>query len=139
MWRGFVRRRARLVHLRPDVRAYCEAPRISTTTVSWLSAIEFSWPRITILRSEKYTDTWDVWKKEKYLSGIHGAPCTRALKIKPRLAFQRPDDIHIWGYTADKTDVVRAEADAVALPRYGGGVPADREGADQGELPGTAR
>ena len=73
-------------------------------------ALNFKWPPVTILRSEEYKDTWDVWQRRKYLAGINGAPCTGELKIKPRLAFQRPDDIHIWGYTSDKADVVRAES-----------------------------
>jgi hypothetical protein len=30
------------------------------------------------------------------------------MKMKPRLAFQRPGDIHVLGYTADPNDVVRA-------------------------------
>jgi len=31
------------------------------------------------------------------------------LKVMPRLAFQRPDDEHVFGYTADANDMVRAE------------------------------
>ncbi|WP_319533392.1 phosphoadenosine phosphosulfate reductase family protein [uncultured Cohaesibacter sp.] len=64
---------------------------------------------VTTIRSEKFKDTWDVWERERYLSGINGAPCTRALKFRPRLAFQRPDDIHAFGYTDDKLDRARAE------------------------------
>lgn len=60
------------------------------------------------LRSEKFKDTWDVWERERYLAGVAGAPCTRALKFRPRLTWQRPDDIHVFGYTADKADVRRA-------------------------------
>lgn len=65
---------------------------------------------VTILSSQEFQDTWHVWEKERYLSGINGAPCTRALKFRPRLEFQRPDDIHVFGYTADKTDARRADA-----------------------------
>ena len=39
-----------------------------------------------------------------------GAPCTSELKIKPRLQFQRDDDLHIFGYTADAADVKRFSA-----------------------------
>ena len=63
---------------------------------------------IVTLRSEVYQDTWDVWEKRRYIAGIDGAPCTVALKIEPRVAFQRPDDIHVFGYTADARDVERA-------------------------------
>lgn len=59
--------------------------------------------------SDKYADTWAVWEDRRYLAGIEGAPCTVELKVKPRLEFQRPDDIHVFGYTADAPDVARAE------------------------------
>ena len=64
--------------------------------------------KITRLKSEKYADTWDVWTRRKYLGGNRGSPCTIELKVKPRLEFQRPTDIHVFGYTADSTDVNRA-------------------------------
>lgn len=53
---------------------------------------------VTLLKSDKYDSVWDVWQGERYMAGIHGAPCTREMKIGPRLAFQRPDDIHVFGY-----------------------------------------
>ena len=49
-------------------------------------------------------------RKKNYIAGNHGAPCTTELKIKPRLEFQRPDDIHIFGYMADRRDVTRSKA-----------------------------
>jgi 3'-phosphoadenosine 5'-phosphosulfate sulfotransferase (PAPS reductase)/FAD synthetase len=63
---------------------------------------------ITVIGSEEYADTWDVWERRKAMSFPHGAPCTLELKLKPRLAYQRPDDIQIFGYTADAGDVKRA-------------------------------
>jgi hypothetical protein len=63
---------------------------------------------VTRIKSEKYSDTWAVWEKRRYLAGIDGAPCTVELKVAPRLAFQRPSDIHVFGYTADGPDVERA-------------------------------
>jgi hypothetical protein len=65
---------------------------------------------VTRLSSTTFQDTWHVWEKERYLAGINGAPCTRALKFRPRLAWQEPDDIHVFGYTADKRDAARAVA-----------------------------
>jgi hypothetical protein len=41
------------------------------------------------------------------MAGIDGAPCTAAMKITLRLAFQLPTDIHVFGYTADGADVER--------------------------------
>lgn len=61
------------------------------------------------LRSDKFNNTWEVWEHRKYLAGINGAPCTTELKVIPRLDFQTPDDIHVFGYTADGTDVQRAK------------------------------
>lgn len=63
---------------------------------------------VTIVKSEKYESTWDVWEKRGYMAGINGAVCTGELKFTPRLNFQLPSDIHIFGYTADKTDQTRA-------------------------------
>lgn len=59
------------------------------------------------LKSAEYKDTWDVWEKRRYTAGISGAPCTLELKVKPRLAMQRPGDLHVFGYTADRSDVAR--------------------------------
>jgi len=63
--------------------------------------------KVEILKNEEYDDTWDVWDDRSFISGHHGAPCTGELKIKPRLDFQRPDDIHLFGYTNDKRDIER--------------------------------
>lgn len=59
------------------------------------------------LESDEYTDVWDVWQKKRYMAGIDGAPCTTAMKVAPRLAFQKPTDTHVFGYTADAQDVDR--------------------------------
>ena len=65
---------------------------------------------VTVIRSEKYEDTWDVWEQRGYMAGINGAVCTGELKFVPRLNYQLPSDIHIFGYTADPSDVRRANA-----------------------------
>lgn len=65
---------------------------------------------VRVIKSEKYADTWAVWEDKRYLAGVAGAPCTGALKIGPRLANQRADDTHIFGYTADANDTRRARA-----------------------------
>ena len=62
---------------------------------------------VTVLKSDKFDDVWSVWQKRRYISGIDGAPCTVEMKVAPRLAFQKPADIHIFGYTADGEDVNR--------------------------------
>ena len=64
---------------------------------------------VTVLKSEIYESVWDVWKRRRYIAGVNGATCTGEMKVAPRIAFQRPDDTHIFGYTADKEDVTRFE------------------------------
>lgn len=60
---------------------------------------------IVNLINEKFDGSVDnVIEQRKYLSGIHGAPCTLLLKKEVRLAFQKPDDIHIFGYCAEEQD-----------------------------------
>lgn len=71
---------------------------------------------VTVIRSEKYDSTWDVWDKRGYMAGINGAVCTGELKFVPRLNFQLPSDIHVFGYTADKANVTRAEKLRAAYP-----------------------
>lgn len=54
------------------------------------------------LTSSVYTDAWDVWEKRKYIAGIAGAPCTNFLKKEVRREFQKPDDLHIFGFTKEE-------------------------------------
>jgi hypothetical protein len=85
--------------------AYCETnsehpdnERFMADCVRWFNA------PIQRLSSTEYLDTWHVWEDRRYIAGIAGAPCTGALKKAPRIAFQRPGDIHVFGYTADEAD-----------------------------------
>lgn len=95
----------------PDVIAYCETGSEDKDNNRFLIDCEKWYEKNVLrLRNEKYSDTWDVWVKRRYIAGIQGAPCTSELKIEPRLAFQQPGDIHIFGYTADANDVRRAAA-----------------------------
>ncbi len=64
---------------------------------------------VEILRSPDYADTWEVWERRRFISGPDGAPCTGILKVGPRLDFQRPDDVHVYGYTNDASDITRAK------------------------------
>lgn len=45
-----------------------------------------------------------VWEKERYMSGIAGAPCTGQLKREARFEFERKVEItwHVLGFTADE-------------------------------------
>lgn len=95
----------------PDVIAYCEVGSEDEDNARFMAdCIPWFGMEITRLSNPRYRDTWSVWAERRYLAGINGAPCTGELKVAPRLAFQRPDDIHIFGYTADSSDMQRAEA-----------------------------
>lgn len=54
------------------------------------------------IASTEYKDTWEVWEKRRYIAGIQGAPCTGELKKAVRFAFQRPNDLHVFGYTVEE-------------------------------------
>ncbi|WP_294353368.1 hypothetical protein [uncultured Sphingomonas sp.] len=62
---------------------------------------------IVRIRSDEFANVDEVFEKRKYLGGQHGAPCTGEMKVAPRLIFQRHDDTHLWGYTADRRDARR--------------------------------
>jgi hypothetical protein len=57
---------------------------------------------ITIIKSETYTDIFDVFKKTGWLVGPAGARCTTELKKKVRQKFQRVDDVHVLGFTVEE-------------------------------------
>lgn len=63
---------------------------------------------ITNLINEDYDGSVvNVIEARKYVSGIHGAPCTMLLKKRVREDWQRPTDRHVFGYTADSKDMGR--------------------------------
>ncbi len=57
---------------------------------------------IKFLRSDKYRTTDEVFAGERYIAGIGGARCTLELKRVPRIAYQNPEDIHVFGFTMDE-------------------------------------
>jgi PP-loop superfamily ATP-utilizing enzyme len=59
--------------------------------------------KIRVIKSADFSDTHDVWTKTGWLMGIGGARCTTELKKLPRQDFQKPDDVHILGYTYEET------------------------------------
>lgn len=98
------------VKLMPQaIPVYCETGSEHPDNDRFLGECE-RWFGRTVQRlwNPKFGNTWDVWEGRKYLAGISGAPCTVELKVIPRLEFQRPDDVHVFGYTADGPDADRA-------------------------------
>lgn len=77
--------------------------RFEADCVRWLNR------PVTVLRSDEYDSVVDVWERRKFMAGRKGAPCTTHMKIEPRLVFQKPTDIHVFGYTADRLDMERFE------------------------------
>lgn len=57
---------------------------------------------IKVLKSPEYTDIYDVFTRTRWLVGPKGARCTTELKKKVRVAYQKVDDIHCFGFTADE-------------------------------------
>jgi hypothetical protein len=57
---------------------------------------------IKVIRSDEYRDIFDVFERTRWLVGVGGARCTTELKKNVRKAYQRADDIHVFGYTADE-------------------------------------
>lgn len=70
-------------------------------------ASEWLGKTVTLLRSEKYGSVREVWEKRRYMAGPNGAACTLQMKVIPRLVYQRPSDIHVFGYTNDSNDIRR--------------------------------
>lgn len=95
----------------PDaIVAYCETGQEHEDSERFLKDCERWFGKtVTRLRSDEYADTWDVWERTRWLAGINGARCTTELKVKPRLAFQKPTDVHVFGYTWDTRDIARAD------------------------------
>lgn len=61
---------------------------------------------IRVLRG-KYPDTWAVFERHRYLSGVKGARCTIELKKRVRQDFERPfEDVQAFGF--DSTERHRA-------------------------------
>lgn len=63
---------------------------------------------ITVLKSDKYEDTWEVWERERFITSAQGAPCTGLLKRAPTYDYQLPGDVLVFGYTVEE----KARADS---------------------------
>ena len=68
--------------------------------------------KIEIIRSQKYSDVLDVINKEKFINSPYGARCTKELKQKVRLDYEKihPEITHqIWGFEYTPKEINRAE------------------------------
>ena len=55
-------------------------------------------------QSLDYASADAVWRVRRYMSGVHGAPCTDEMKKEPRRQFEREwnPDIQAFGFTAEE-------------------------------------
>jgi hypothetical protein len=62
----------------------------------------FGVPILPLVNIDYEGSIYGVFKKRRFISGPKGAPCTMELKKAIRERFQRPGDIHVFGYTVDE-------------------------------------
>jgi len=55
---------------------------------------------------------YNIFMKRKFIKNAYGAPCTMILKRDMRKAYQRPDDIQVFGYTSEEQDRADSFIDA---------------------------
>lgn len=60
---------------------------------------------ITVLRDTKYgADVIQVFRRERFMMGNGGAPCSRLLKRRVLDAWRQPGDVMVLGFTAEEAD-----------------------------------
>lgn len=70
--------------------------RFAADCVRWFNA------QVIELRAERYADHFAVIEGERFINGPQGAKCTAILKRQVREAYQRFDDIQVFGFTAEE-------------------------------------
>lgn len=58
--------------------------------------------KITITRSEKYSDIWQVFEAKRFIVSHQDAPCTAEMKRKPGDKVWEIGDTEIFGYTIEE-------------------------------------
>lgn len=88
--------------------AYCDTGSEHPDNERFLADCERWYGRpILRLKNARYRDTWDVFERTRYLSGVKGARCTVELKKRVRFDFEQPGDLQVFGF--DATEEHRAE------------------------------
>jgi hypothetical protein len=57
---------------------------------------------IVYIQNEQFATVDQVFETTRYMAGINGARCTTELKKRPRQAFERDNDIHVFGFTLEE-------------------------------------
>lgn len=107
--------------------AYCATGAEDADNERFLLDCE-RWFGVPVIRLQNpdFADTWSVWEKRRYMSGIAGAPCTSELKISPRIAFQEPSAgrgalarlAHRAGGVVTCVEIQRGNADELSRKGY---------------------
>lgn len=68
---------------------------------------------VTVLRDEKYGASVDeVFRRKRYMKGLRGAPCRKAIKGDVLDAYELPGDTKVLGYTFGEEDRLNDFLDA---------------------------
>lgn len=60
---------------------------------------------VTVLRDEKYgASTDEVWRRRRFMKGLHGAPCSLVLKRTLLATVALPGDVNVLGFTREEWD-----------------------------------
>ncbi|WP_296256127.1 MULTISPECIES: hypothetical protein [unclassified Pseudomonas] len=60
---------------------------------------------VTVLRDTKYgADVIQVFRRERYVKNQYGAPCTKLLKRRLLDTWKQPNDVMVFGYTAEEVN-----------------------------------
>ncbi len=58
---------------------------------------------VKTIGNEKYDySIFNVFKQRRFIKGPSGAPCTMVLKKDVRKKYQKPNDVHVFGYTCEE-------------------------------------
>ena len=83
---------------------YCRVREEHEDNLRFLQDFEntFNIPVKTIGAEQHNYSIYDVFTSRKFIKGQTGAPCTMVLKKDVRKAYQRDNDIQVFGYTAEE-------------------------------------
>lgn len=87
---------------------YCRVAEESPDNLRFLNEfVDATGIDVKIIGDEKHNcSIFDVFRARKFIKGQTGAPCTMVLKKDVRKAYQRHDDVQIFGYTSEEMNRV---------------------------------
>ncbi len=91
--------------------AFCDTNWEHSDSYRFLEDLENYWNRpITRLKSHRFNNPEEIWRKYLGMNFAHGAPCSTVLKREVRIKFQdeKTDFGQIFGFDYDKKEMKRA-------------------------------